>query len=150
MDVTDVKILELLQENSRVSISEISKKVNMSLSAVSERLKKLESTDIIEKYTVILNPQYLGKELSVLMNLCFENSQEPDEFVRFLDTEPEILECHSITGDYDLSLKIVTKNTLTREALMNRIKACPGITKTSTNIILSSLKNNCSVAPHAD
>ena len=71
MDVTDVKILELLQENSRVSISEISKKVNMSLSAVSERLKKLESTDIIEKYTVILNPQYLGKELSVLMNRPF-------------------------------------------------------------------------------
>ena len=54
------------------------------------------------------------------------------------------------TEGLDLSLKIVTKNTLTLEALMNRIKACPGITKTSTNIILSSLKNNCSVAPHAD
>ena len=49
MDVIDVKILEVLQENSRVSISELSRKVNLSLSAVSERLKKLENSSIISK-----------------------------------------------------------------------------------------------------
>jgi len=150
MDVTDVKILELLQENSRISISEISKRVNMSLSAVSERLKKLEGTDIIEKYTVILNPQYLGKELSVLMNLCLEQSRGIDEFKKFIDGEPEILECHYITGDYDLSLKIVTKNTITLERLMNKIKTYPGIKRSQTNVILSSLKNKCSVSPHME
>lgn len=65
MDVIDVKILEVLQENSRVSISELSRKVNLSLSAVSERLKKLENSSIISKYTVILDPKLLGKDLSV-------------------------------------------------------------------------------------
>ena len=55
MDSIDTKILEALQENSRISISDLSKKVNLSLSAVSERLKKLEASNIIEKYTVILN-----------------------------------------------------------------------------------------------
>ena len=63
MDIIDVKILEVLQANSRVSISELSKKVNLSLSAVSERLKKLESSNVIEKYTVILNSQALDKEV---------------------------------------------------------------------------------------
>ncbi len=150
MDVTDVKILELLQENSRISISEISKKVNMSLSAVSERLKKLESTDIVEKYTVILNPEYLGKELSVIMNLCMEPEHETNEFYDFLRSEPEILECHSITGEYDLSLKIVTKNTSTLEQLMNRIKSHPGFKRSQTNVILSSLKNQYSVSPYID
>lgn len=150
MDITDVKILELLQENSRISISEISKKVNMSLSAVSERLKKLESTDIIEKYTVILNPQYLGKELSVLMNLCLEQSRGVDEFNEFIKSEPEILECHYITGEYDVSLKIVTRNTATLEKLMNRIKTYPGIKRSQTNVILSSLKNKCSVSPNVN
>ena len=148
MDITDVKILELLQENSRISISEISKKVNMSLSAVSERHKKLESTDIIEKYTVILNPQYLGKELSVLMNLCLEQSRGVEEFNEFIKSEPEILECHYITVEYDVSLKIVTKNTATLEKLMNRIKTYPGIKRSQTNVILSSLKNKCSVSPN--
>lgn len=149
MDITDVKILELLQENSRISISEISKKVNMSLSAVSERLKKLESTDIVERYTVILNPQYLGKELSVLMNLCLEH-KGVEGFTEFVKNEPEILECHYITGEYDISLKIVTKNTATLEKLMNRIKTYPGIRRSQTNVILSSMKNHCSVSPAID
>ncbi len=147
MDVTDIKILELLQENSRISISEISKKVNMSLSAVSERLKKLESTDAIKKYTVILNPQYLGQELSVLMNLCLEQSGGVADFYEFIKNEPEILECHYITGEYDISLKIITRNTCTLEKLMNRIKNYPGIRRTQTNVILSSFKNECSISP---
>lgn len=149
MDITDVKILELLQENSRISISEISKKVSMSLSAVSERLKKLESSGIIEKYTVILNPQYLGKELSVIMNLCLEQSNTISEFYEFIKFEPEILECHYITGEYDISLKIVTDNTASLEKLMNRIKTFQGIKRTQSNVILSSYKNECSVSPRA-
>ena len=150
MDITDVRILELLQENSRISISEISKRVNMSLSAVSERLKKLESSGVIEKYTVILNPQYLGKELSVIMNLCLEQPGTVEEFGEFVHNEPEILECHYITGEYDISLKIVTKNTVSLERLMTRIKNFPGIGRSQTNVILSSYKNHCSVPPDAD
>ena len=150
MDITDVRILELLQENSRISISEISKRVNMSLSAVSERLKKLESSGVIEKYTVILNPQYLGKELSVIMNLCLEQPGTFEEFGEFVHSEPEILECHYITGEYDISLKIVTKNTVSLERLMTRIKNFPGIGRSQTNVILSSNKNHCSVPPDAD
>ena len=61
MDLIDIKILEVLQENARVSISDLSKKVNLSLSAVSERLKKLENSKIISKYTVILEPKLMDK-----------------------------------------------------------------------------------------
>jgi Lrp/AsnC family leucine-responsive transcriptional regulator len=63
LDTIDSKILEVLQENSRVSISDLSKQVNLSLSAVSERLKKLEASGIIEKYTVILDSKALGRSL---------------------------------------------------------------------------------------
>ena len=59
MDIIDVKILEVLQDNARVSISELSKKVNLSLSAVSERLKKLENSNIIESYTAILDAKLM-------------------------------------------------------------------------------------------
>ncbi|MBQ4577207.1 MAG: Lrp/AsnC family transcriptional regulator [Firmicutes bacterium] len=147
MDIIDVKILEVLQANSRVSISELSKKVNLSLSAVSERLKKLESSNVIEKYTVILNSQALDKELSVIMNISLENPHQTSEFLNFVRTEEEILECHYVTGEYDYVLKITTRNTATLEHLMNRIKGISGIKRTQTNVVLSSVKHMYSVSP---
>ncbi|MBQ8590576.1 MAG: Lrp/AsnC family transcriptional regulator [Firmicutes bacterium] len=147
MDIIDVKILEVLQSNSRVSISELSKKVNLSLSAVSERLKKLESSNVIEKYTVILNSQALDKELSVIMNISLENPHQTSEFLNFVRTEDEILECHYVTGEYDYVLKITTRNTATLEHLMNRIKGISGIKRTQTNVVLSSVKHMYSVSP---
>ena len=147
MDIIDVKILEVLQANSRVSISELSKKVNLSLSAVSERLKKLESSNVIEKYTVILNSQALDKELSVIMNISLENPHMTSDFLHFVRTEDEILECHYVTGEYDYVLKITTRNTATLELLMNRIKGISGIKRTQTNVVLSSVKHMYSVSP---
>lgn len=147
MDIIDVKILEVLQGNSRVSISELSKKVNLSLSAVSERLKKLESSNVIEKYTVILNSQALDKELSVIMNISLENPHLTSDFLEFVRAEDEILECHYVTGEYDYVLKITTRNTATLENLMNRIKGISGIKRTQTNVILSSVKHLYSVSP---
>lgn len=147
MDVIDVKILEVLKENSRVSISELSKKVNLSLSAVSERLKKLENSSIINKYTVILEPKLLGKDLSVLISIGLESTSQTNEFLEFVDSEPEILECHYITGEYDYMLKVTTANTHTLEAIMNRIKSFHGIKRTQTNVILSTTKLCHSVSP---
>lgn len=147
MDAIDSKILEVLQENSRVSISDLSKQVNLSLSAVSERLKKLESSSIIEKFTVILDSKAIGQELSVLMNISLENPRDTEEFLDIIKCESEILECHYVTGEYDYILKITTKNTASLEALMNRIKAIPKIKRTQTNVILSTLKQNYSVSP---
>jgi len=147
MDVIDVKILEVLKDNSRVSISELSKQVNLSLSAVSERLKKLESSKVIEKYTVILDPRALDKELSVLMSISLENPHHTTTFLDFVKAEEEILECHYITGEYDYVLKITTRNTMTLESMMNRIKSIPGIKRTQTNVILSTLKQLYSVSP---
>lgn len=147
MDAIDSKILEVLQENSRVSISDLSKQVNLSLSAVSERLKKLEASNIIEKYTVILDSSAIGQELSVVMNISLENPHHTNDFVEIVRQEREILECHYVTGEYDYILKITTKSTATLESLMNRIKGIPGIKRTQTNVILSSLKHLYSVAP---
>lgn len=147
MDAIDYKILEVLQKNSRISISDLSKQVNLSLSAVSERLKKLESSNVIEKYTVILDSKAFGQELSVLMNISLENPRDTEEFLDIIKNESEILECHYVTGEYDYILRITTRNTVTLEALMNRIKAIPKIKRTQTNVILSTLKHYHSVSP---
>lgn len=140
IDSTDVKILEALQNNARISVSDLSKKVNLSLSAVSERLKKLEQGNIIENYTTILNPSALSKELSVLMFVSLESTTGSvvKELQLFVDNADEILECDHITGEYDYALKITTKNTETLERLMSTIKSISGVRHCQTNVILSS------------
>ncbi|MCI6711511.1 MAG: Lrp/AsnC family transcriptional regulator [Anaerovoracaceae bacterium] len=147
MDLIDIKILEVLQENARVSISDLSKKVNLSLSAVSERLKKLENSKIISKYTVILEPKLMGKDLSVIISIGLESTSDTQSFLDFVQSEPEILECHYITGEYDYMLKVTTTNTHTLEMIMNRIKSFNGIKRTQTNVILSTTKLHHSVSP---
>lgn len=147
MDVIDIKILEVLQDNARVSISELSKQVNLSLSAVSERLKKLENSNIIDQYTTILDAKLMGKDLSVVISIGLESTSDTKSFLEFVDSEPEILECHYITGEYDYMLKVTTPNTHTLELIMNKIKSFHGIKRTQTNVILSTTKLMHSVRP---
>ena len=149
LDTIDVRILEVLQENARVSISELSKQVNLSLSAVSERLKKLENSNIIEQYTTVLNPAAMEKELSAIMMISMEDPSDTDEFRILVQDLDEILECHYITGTYDYVLKITTKNMATLELLMNKIKSIKSIKHTETNVIFSTIKNKHSVVPIA-
>lgn len=149
LDIIDVKILEVLQDNARVSISELSKQVNLSLSAVSERLKKLENSNIIEQYTTVLNSSAMEKDLSVIMMISMDDPADAADFAKLVNEMDEILECHYVTGEYDYVLKITTKNTSTLETLMNRIKSINSIKHTQTNVILSTIKNKHSVAPIA-
>lgn len=148
MDNTDIHIIQLLQKNARMSISEISTKVNLSISAVSERLKKLEHSDYIKQYTTIVNAESFDKDLTVIMFVSLERSQYSNKFMDFINDEEEILECHYIAGSYDYSMKIVTQNTESLQGIINRLKSLPGIRKTQTNVVLSSLKNNYSILPH--
>lgn len=149
LDAIDVKILEVLQNNARVSISELSKQVSLSLSAVSERLKKLESGNVIEQYTTVLNSTAMEKDLSVIMMISMEDPSETQEFYELIGSLDEVLECHYITGEYDYVVKITTKNTSTLEQLMNRIKSIDCIKHTQTNVILSTIKKKHSVSPTA-
>lgn len=147
MDSTDVKILKLLQENSRISISELSKKVTLSLSAVSERIKKLEASGIVKGYTAIINPEAMHKNLSVLMMISIDNTSGEKDFFRIVDDEDEILECHHITGYYDYAIRVVTENTAMLEDLMTKLKSIPGVRGTQTIVFLSTFKHRYSVTP---
>lgn len=147
MDDIDVSILKLLQKNSRISASDISGEVNLSVSAIGERLKKLEGTGVIKQYTAIINAEYLHKELTAVMYISLERPQFTNQFLNFVELEEEILECHYIAGNYDYIVKIVTTNAASLEKLLNRIKSVKGVAKTNTSIVLSTIKNKFSVTP---
>lgn len=147
MDKIDIKILKLLQRNARITVSEISSQINLSIPAVSDRLKKLETSGVIQQYTAIINPQLMGKELTAIMFVSLERPRFTDRFIEFVNGEEDILECHYLAGDFDYSLKIVTENTATLEKLLTRIKSLQGIQKTRTMVVLSTVKDSYSVAP---
>lgn len=147
MDNIDKKILRLLQVNARITASEIAGEVNLSIPAISERLKKLETSGIIKQYTTIINPELLNKTLMAIIFITLERPKYSEIFVEFVKQKNDILECHYLAGDYDYALKIMTENTATLQELLNHIKSVQGVQKTRTIVILSSAKNNYSVVP---
>lgn len=144
MDVIDVKIINALINNSRCNASEISENVGLSVSAVIERIKKLEIAGIIKKYTVILDNAILGKDVSALIMVSLDNPKYNEGFIRAMVENEYVSECHYLAGDFDYQLKISTYNTKRLERLLNDIKSIPGVSKTKTMVILSTLKNEYS------
>ena len=150
IDTIDAKILEVLQENARVSISELSKKINLSLSAASERLKKLEASGIISKYTAILERGALDRELLAYMMIHVDNRGSTEELMKLIENSGEILETHFVAGDFDYILKIATKNTDTLARLVNKVKSVKSVQRTETAIVLTEIKQRYSVPPVAN
>ncbi len=147
MDNIDIKIIKLLQENARVTASEIAGTINLSVPAVSERLKKLESSGVIKQYTAIVDPVHMNKTLMAIVFITLERPRFADTFAEFVKKQNDILECHYLAGDFDYALKVVTENTTTLQELLDRIKSLQCVQKTRTIVILSTAKNNYSVIP---
>lgn len=145
MDKTDRAILKNLQKNARMTISDLSAAISLSMPAASERLRKLETSGVIKQYTVVIDPEKVNKNLMALMFLRFDNTHNGEEFAEYAKTENEINECYYITGEYDYYLKIVTEDARTLKALLARIKNNPGLVKTSNLVVLSNIIDNVSV-----
>jgi Lrp/AsnC family leucine-responsive transcriptional regulator len=147
MNDVDTQIIRLLQENARSTASEIGSKIGMSVSAVIERIKKLEGSGVISRYTTIIDHKKVGKDITALISVGLDHPKYHDAFVDFLNEEDDILECHYLAGDFDYSLKVITESTSSLQELLNRIKYVTGVSKTCTTIVLSTLKNYYSITP---
>lgn len=149
MDNIDIKILSCLKKNARLNASVIGERVNMSVSAVIERIKKLEAAGIIKQYTVVLDSKLIGKDISAFISVSLEHPKYNEGFIENVKNNPQITECHYITGDFDFMLKVMTDTTETLTNTLNFIKSIKGVSLTRTLIVLSIAKNEVSVLPDA-
>lgn len=140
LDETDIAILNHLQENGRAQRNTIAEIVNLSVPSVSERMKKLEERGLIEGYKAILNSKKFHFDITAFIFVQVDGSENYANFVEKASHEVEILECHSITGDGSHFLKVRTKNTGSFEALLSKIQSWEGVSKTRSNLVLSSFK----------
>ena len=145
LDEINVKILNCLRENSRENASVISEKVGLSVSAVIERIKKLEANDLIKKYTVVLDKNKIGRDVTALMQVTLDHPKYTENFISKVKSNNDVLECHYLAGNYDFLIKICTNSTESLEKILNKIKAIEGVSKTTTMIVLSTVKNEYSV-----
>ncbi|MBA1334127.1 MAG: Transcriptional regulator, AsnC family [Firmicutes bacterium] len=140
MDNIDLRIIELLKGNSRMTSSEISRKIQLSIPAVSERIRKLEESKVIEQYTVILNRSKLGLCLMafVLVNV---DPQHLSKFRQKVGEMDAVLECHHIAGESDYLLKVAVESTSDLERFITKkLKEELSAAKTNTIVVLSTLK----------
>ena len=134
MDITDYKIIEILQDDGRISMKDLGKIVGLTSPAVSERVKRLEESGVIEGYKAIVNPDSLGRVIKAFIHISLPS----DKYESFLDTarnDSRIVECHHITGDDCSLLKVIVKDMYELESVIDSIKT---IGSTKTSVILST------------
>lgn len=142
LDSTDLKIVEELKKNARASLKEIGTNVNLSVPAVSERIRKIERQGYIKQYTAILNEELLPNQCIFYCLITLSNKEDHmDILLREISTEyPEIIEFHRVLGAYEYIMKIRTDCPQALEKLIVSLRRKIGINKTVSFTVLSSFK----------
>ena len=140
LDQIDKQLIEHLQADGRQTTSELARQVGLSVSAVAERVRKLQEGGVIRRFHAVIDPKMIGMDVGAYIILISESSTHYREVIESARAHPEVLACMSITGDGSHLLLVRTENTGTLETLLGQIQAWPGVTRTETRIILSQYK----------
>ena len=142
LDGIDKKILKLLMENSRRPILEIAKNIGISGAAIHQRLRKLESQNLIIGSSIIVNTKVLGFTTMAFIGIFLDKATSNKTVVNQLKEIPEILECHYTTGDWSVLAKLICKdNEDLMEILTKKIQTIQGVSRTETYISLEQQIN---------
>lgn len=145
LDRVDLKILEVLQENGRISNQELADRVHLSASPCLRRVKALEQAGIIAGYRAVLDAKALGYPLMALINVSLDHSAERlPQFEQEVGLIPEVLECLQITGQgADYQLKVVVRDMDSyQNLLINRIARIEGVRGVVSSFVLRRVIDN--------
>ncbi len=132
IDVYDQKILQLLQEDARMSHAEIGRQVHLSQPAVSERIKRLESAQIIRAYRADINPKALGYDITAMIRV---STQQGRPYAKFVQECPEIIDCYTVTGEDGAVMRVLATDVEHLQRIINQLNA---FGSTSTAIVLTT------------
>lgn len=144
IDEIDLKIIEELKEDSRLSMRELGRKINLSPPSVTERVKKLEEMGIIEGYTIRVNRKKLGFSLDCLMEITLKNGDHK-RFKAYIEEHPRALFCYRIAGQacYMVMLSVTRLEEI--EEFINEVST---FTSTISHIVFSEVKINNPIEQH--
>ena len=148
IDAKDRRILQLVQRDGTLAQSEIARKVGLSTASVNERLRKLEASGVIRHWTAIVEPAAVGAGVSAFVEVFFEHPRFEAGFIERVRKLDEVLECHHITGEFSLLLKVRVRDMESlQRLLLEQLGAHEGVRQTRTVMVLSTVKEATYVDP---
>jgi len=123
----------------------VADEVGLSISAASERMRKLEERGVIEGYHAVVDAKRLHFDITAFVRTSVDGSEHYEAFIDAVTAMDEVLELHSITGEGSHLMKVRTKNTTSLERFLSRIQALSGVSGTTTSIVLSTFKESRAV-----
>ena len=150
LDPKDKKLLVLLQNDAKKITKELASELDLSVTAVFERIKKLEKQQIIKRYVALLNPEKIQKNFIVLchVKLVQHKKEYISQFEKEITQFPEVLECFHVSGDSDYILKICVKDIQEyREFMVSKLTNLQHIASTQSSFMIKEVKNSTVIEP---
>jgi DNA-binding Lrp family transcriptional regulator len=143
MDDKDRALLRYLQEDARITNTELAKRVDLSPPGLLKRVRKLEELGVIEGYRTLLNRETLGFDMLCFVQVTLQR-HEPEAIRKFKDivqSMSEVMECYHLTGEFDYLLKVIVRNRKHLEQfLIDKLTPIKGMDKIRTSLVLSEIK----------
>ena len=142
-DRIDRKILAILQDDGRITLTDLAMRVSLSQTAVAERLKRLQRDGVILGFTARLDPKKLGRGLLVFVEVHLDRTSPDvfDAFARAVARSADVLECHMVAGGFDYLIKSRVRDMgHYRRVLAETILALPGVRETRTYAVMEEVK----------
>ena len=142
LDELDVKLLCALSDRGRVRWSTLAEEFGISPPAIADRVRRLEQSGAIRGYTVLLDAQKLGFDLTAFVAVTLAHPRHRQAFIDYVRAKPQVQSCHHVTGEGDYWLRICCAGTAELEQLLSEeLKSLPGVVQTRTSIALSAVKD---------
>jgi Lrp/AsnC family leucine-responsive transcriptional regulator len=135
MDQLDIRLIELLQIDGRITLSELSKKLSLSRPSITERLKRLQDKGIIEGFSARISLKAIGRDVIVFIQVSEIKMFSYTEFEKWIMQDPDIVECHRLTGSVSYLLKAAVTGMDHLSKLIDRLTPYGNV---NTSIVLSS------------
>ena len=147
--LTDRKIMDLLQTDSQLTIKEIASRINLWVTPVHERIRKLEKEGIIDKYVCLLNRRKLGKALVVYCNVTLDKQRKEsfEDFNQAIVKMSEVLECSVVSGNFDYMLKVIVEDAEAyNQFYQHKLSALKSVLHISSYFVISEIKYTTGIA----
>lgn len=148
LDAVDRKLLALLQRDGRAPVARLAEAVGLSAPPVHERLRRLETAQVITRYTAVLDAPRLGFGMTVYVavTLALHREGAVRKFREGVRAVPEILECHHTTGTADFLLRVVVRDAAAYEQLvLDTLTRLPGVERLNSSVVLSTMKSETAI-----
>ena len=150
LDVKDRNILSLIQRDGKMSQALIARHVGLSTAAVNERLKKLEQAGVIRRFTALVDPKAVGVQVTAFIEVFIEHPRYEEPFIKRILELDEVQECHHITGEFSVLLKVRVRDMESLQRLViSQLNGAEGVRQTRTVMVLSTVKEESYVATGA-